>query len=763
MGRARCRVADQDRPRADVLNGYQPCFADLAAAGLASGDVAYTVREGPVAGRISAGIEPPPADGSEMIMLIAGPMPGEYHLDAIRLADGVLIATQRFRVAGTWPDPDNGPPVVVADEHQPYSLINWGGTGALATNYIRKAPPVWRVMVVLVSTKDRRWNGLDAAASSEWQDRLLGNDSVRRYYEEVSAFKPGVYGMTVTLVSGGVLGPIDLPYSWAELYEKRVPPSPEIDPGWLTNKDGANAMAAATSDFLARRADGKKLLAETDSVAFIVRSGSDGPKPIAPGVDPIPTMFNWGHAKSADFWIFEGLGTKPVPKPAALLADTSPPSVTDNPTHVLIHEIGHNLGMADLYDRGKEFGAEIDARHPFGLDLMATTSNVPWLSLGHLVGLGWIQDNWVRNFDFRKVELGDSLVLQSVESVNGKLPPFGNVAGVEIKIDDGWSYLFEYRRRRPGQVGDQRLEDAAGAGHDKLIVGMDMRLAGIPAPPGQTQPPRPPIIALGTDAEGDGPMLVTNGQNYLDNDTTNPDRMFDFSLTLDDLEDPLPESARVTVSYVGARRVQLWIAPGGSRGNFKSADIRIANPNTDREFVVKGATNKIKITVHNAGVIPATNVRIHVAWLPYTVSAGPWVPLPDPLPFVVPAKGQTEVTVDWPVPLLVPVGNEQAHHFCVGVRIDGFTSALHPENTEVVLSDNWAQSNFADESVDFGSPSTRKRTVVTVSNPLPTAHVYEVEANQDTAWYRVYVGNSLVAVGPRRDPRSRGRLRKSRR
>ena len=70
------------------------------------------------------------------------------------------------------------------------------------------------------------------------------------------------------------------------------------------------------------------------------------------------------------------------------MADVSPATSTaGDQTHILIHELGHNLGMADLYDASQGFPAEINARHPFALDLMATTGNVPRLSLGHLVGL----------------------------------------------------------------------------------------------------------------------------------------------------------------------------------------------------------------------------------------------------------------------------------------------------------------------------------------------------------------------------------------
>ena len=205
-----------------AISGYRRLYADPAAAGLRPGDLRYSVREGPTAGSISAGVEPAPSDGTEMIMLLAGPVPGEYHLNATRVADGRVVASRRYRVTGTWPDPDVGPPVVAQCEQRPYHLMSWGGSGALAgTNigqYIKKTPNEWRVLVLLVSTTDRRWGGLEAAAKQEWRDRLLGGPvSARRYYEEVSGYLPGAHGMTVSLVGGDVLGPIDLPYGWGDL------------------------------------------------------------------------------------------------------------------------------------------------------------------------------------------------------------------------------------------------------------------------------------------------------------------------------------------------------------------------------------------------------------------------------------------------------------------------------------------------------------------------------------------------------------------
>lgn len=64
----------------------------------------YAVRERVDGGQISVGLEPPPADGTERVMLLSGTRPGEYHLEATRTADGTLLTIRRFRVTALWPD-----------------------------------------------------------------------------------------------------------------------------------------------------------------------------------------------------------------------------------------------------------------------------------------------------------------------------------------------------------------------------------------------------------------------------------------------------------------------------------------------------------------------------------------------------------------------------------------------------------------------------------------------------------------------------------
>lgn len=172
------------------------------------------------------------------------------------------------------------------------------------------------------------------------------------------------------------------------------------------------------------------------------------------------------------------------------------------------------------------------------------------------------------------------------------------------------------RREQPGQIGDQKLEDTGGA--DPFVLGTDLRVSG-----GESA--RPPILFLPADVDGDRPVLDTNGGNYRESDTTNPDRMHDFTLTVKQVSAPDMNSANIDVTYVAAHRPQLQVRPAPGRGNFKSPDIELIGPfGPFVSGVLKGMPNVIKVTVHNLGSLAATQVQVQVKWVPFTVSAGDW-------------------------------------------------------------------------------------------------------------------------------------------
>jgi hypothetical protein len=130
------------------------------------------------------------------------------------------------------------------------------------------------------------------------------------------------------------------------------------------------------------------------------------------------------------------------------------------------------------------------------------------------------------------------------------------------------------------------------------------------------------------------------------------------------------------------------------------------------------------------------------------LTPGTWRNLADPPPFNVPATGLTSLVVPWIIPPSVKVGDVEAEHFCVRVEIERYRDPAHPDQEEIVVFDNWAQSNFDSKGIGFGSPSDRIATVATATNVLGRPATYLFSAEQTTAWYRVFLGHAWLQLQP---------------
>jgi hypothetical protein len=128
------------------------------------------------------------------------------------------------------------------------------------------------------------------------------------------------------------------------------------------------------------------------------------------------------------------------------------------------------------------------------------------------------------------------------------------------------------------------------------------------------------------------------------------------------------------------------------------------------------------------------------------VAPGKWNDLPDPAPFTVPASSLTSLVIPWNVPSSIKVGGVEAEHFCVRVEVDRYRDPAHPEHEEIVVFDNWAQSNFDTNMIGFGSPSDRVVTATTASNALQRTATYLFGADQSSAWYRIYLGHAWLRL-----------------
>ena len=333
---------------------------------------------------------------------------------------------------------------------------------------------------------------------------------------------------------------------------------------------------------------------------------------------------------------------------------------------------------------------------------------------------------------------GGTVVLRAAGALTRDGAPAGEAAGIEVPVDDQRSYVFEYRRQAATTVGDKHLDRLTGEPGLALVLGTDVT-------PSTESPKRPPILLLPVDGDGDGPVLDVAGDDFEDSDVTDKLRMWDFRVSLDSIDAADPNRARVTVHYVGAHRPQLMLHPAPGGTDFKSRDIALRNP-FGEEFVVPGSPHTIRLTIHNTGTLAATDVITHVQWLPFTTAPGSWNPLPEPEEIaLIPAKDKVTIEIPWTPPNMklkgVPV-----EHFCVNARIDRFRNPLNPDEDEIVVADNWAQSNFTTESVANGSPSDRVRTVMGFENTLERESTHFFGIRQTRNVFRVYVGHAWLAL-----------------
>jgi len=739
---------------------WTPVTVDYGAIGLTAEDVEWYWDDNPADECLSvAGAEP--GSGAWEHRVLGGPIAGERVLVAVHRASGDVLATRRFRILAAWPDTEVGPPQVISGQRQVYAKGGWGG-GPGAPQNIRKhpAPEEFRIAVAMFRCKGSKSAiSMNSTAADTRRDELTQHivrttgDSVDRWFREVSfADTPGTgsgpKGTRVRLLRDTVIGPIDVPYSFAELF---APGNAADEFGsWDPLPDTWDRLGGTFSSFVRDNpvvlpgGASRHVMDMADAVVFTILPGSDQPEEVAG--TKIGAQWTWAYASDAQVYWKPSDGSttftrKPaVCMPAAISSGHATPWAEKEYVTTIVHELGHTLGMPDLYE-GPGYPAEIGGRYMGTWEMMAADVPMPQLSLPHRMRLGWIDPSWVEVCDFSKNPATREVTLQALESLARTGPGSGRKAGVEIRLRDGWNYYFEHRRDQAGQIGDQRLPADAVLGTDVFQAQADDMA-------------RPLILLLPDDADGDGSVLVSATRDYEESDVTNPDRMNDFRLTR--LAAPLGADAndvRVRVEYVGAHRAELQITPARGNGEWKSPDIDIDGP-SGPNVVVKGQKHRIRIRVRNAGTKAAASVTLRVGWLPFTTTPGSWSAITPPAPKAIAAKSSAIFDVEWEVPASVTIPDAAgtpiaAEHFCVRVDVDRYVDPLDPNGDEIVVHNNWAQSNFNTAMTRQSSPSSRDTTAVTSSNPFPTRalqrHVVEQTGEQfrlflDEGWRQVDAG-----------------------
>lgn len=656
------------------------------------------------------------------VMLLAGSEPGKFALRAIERATATVLAEAAFDVTTEWADENNGAAVQFVGESRWFSTgAAWGGGTAGPQNTdVFPASGSRRVAVALVDTTSARYPG-DAPTlggiRTEWQTEFLGVTDpdgivrgVRQYFQETS------YGRyDVSLVGGSVAGPVQLPGSFTDYYTWNTDRSV-----WWANGNLFQACVTATQGIID--------FDQVDTLVCVMRT--------VPATAAVAARFAWPVAGGGTFTYRRPGASSNSSRAFPCLTmpdDWEARDTSGRRTHeTLAHEIGHNLGMGDLYMNVPGFDPQIQARAVGGWDLMDSENPLPAVSLAHRLMLGWVRPAWIRSFDFRASGAVDQPVtLHAMELLGMGGPPAGRAAGIEVRRADGWNYYFEYRSGQVSQISDRALPT------DRRVLGTD-----VVSPTFTVPQSRRTIIMLPNDPDGDGPVLGT-GNDYEETDVSGPANFqFDVISTASD-------SAQVRVRYGAGGHPDPSIRPWPGGDVWQSPDIVVSNARstTRAEWLNTpwaGQLNTITARVTNRGNFVATNVTVNFYVKDFTLgdAAETWLGRDVR---TIAAGAVTDFSTTWTPPANTP---ENGAHYCVVVRIPLYQDPGNPAVVELTELNNLAQSNYTRFISSTASPARRVMFTITASNPYSERTRVFVVAQQSSGWYRTYLEHAWLWLDP---------------
>ncbi len=583
----------------------------------------------------------------------------------------------------------------------------------------------WRVLAVLVDTGDATWPTTATAtnpaptvatAQAQWRNVFVGPGGLDAYYREISANRLGI-----SLVSGGVLGPVSLGGKWADWHVMTAA-------GWdikdeVVTRAVTALQGAAGVDWT-----------QVDAVFVIMRSAG--------------ANFAWPYAKER---VINAKVKAPDGKDHDIkLARVGMPhdqvtAVGFTDVEVSAHELGHTIELDDQY-MSSGFSNAMAARALGRRELMANEAGLPHLSARHKLLLGFLDPGHVRSFT---LGFAESNVPVDLVPVSSGLPPTNRFSAVELRIAPGLSWFFELRQPDPARLGDNDATTFAVGGE---IVGYDT--VAYRKPPVVAEKRRQ-IILLLDDGDGQGPIL-TVAEDYESLDAVDPANIQRFSLEVVSITPGLAR-VRVNVGRVDQPDPAL-VNNNGAKGDYKSPDIEIRTPLSDvsplfLNMPILDLPNRVVARVRNHGGLPAPDVSVRFAVLPVSTDdaeSARWQPLPGvdaagaAVPNVVhdvPAGGApVEFQVEW-------TPTENRHH-CVQARIDRYVRVPGAAADEPDVDNNLAQSNYFWFFSKPASPASRESSLIDVHNPTDREVDAWIELVQDSARYRSYVDHRWLRLAP---------------
>ncbi len=716
-------TVDNEKP---FIGSYERVGIDLGTTGYSFDDLEFTLPDGDAAGAVSLCRDD--LSGANEVMLLVGYEPGPHKLVATHSPTGTEAAVLEFTVVDEWPTPGESPAHWCAGPVGTFQTgYTWGGGPSTPQNVdVLPQSGTRQVAILMVDVSDTRYPTGAAYTTTRdgWRDSTVGGtDSARLFFEEVS------YGnFSLALASAEPLL-VNLAASWSTSFTTMSSP-------WPSNSfKPANklAFAQACVSNAAAQTDGagNPLIdfSGVGSLILVIRSE---------GTSASDDFF-WPQAWGGNFTIPGGsvnLNVLGMPDDWQEVRDTR------TRTETLSHELGHNLGYPDLYTNvaSWNYSADVQSRDVTNLDLMSTEQQLPAMTIAQRMESGWVRPAWVRTFDFSTstIPLSQTVTLHAVED---GAPPAGELAGIEVRIADGWNYYFEYRRTQAGQIADQQLGSDSSTG-DGVVVGTDVGSLDFSFPI-----KRPQIIRLRPDADGEKSFFDA-GEDYTETDTSSM-AVADFAMTVLSTSG---DTAQVRIEYGTNGRPDLVIRPWPGGNDWQSPDIEVRNARSTADPAQwanvpwEGHTNTVVATYRNRGPVTCRNVTVDFYIKDFTVSNPAEVWLGRDTKDVPPESTTptVEFTTEW-------LPGSQGHR-CVVARTPLFLdTSVTPTLVEMSDANNMAQSNYSRYISASASPARRVRSTVALHNPFPERALMYVMPQLTggmARYYRLYLEHQALTLDP---------------
>ncbi len=688
-----------------------------ASIGPAFDDLEFVVVEGPPGGLVSMSRDDDFDPLRPDVMLLAGYLPGKYHLEAREKQAGAphIWARGEFTITDLWTDTKRGPSLWVEGPIEAAwpSQKAWGGGPNQPQNMdVHPASGTRHLAVVILDTKTERFaQGDGAKAKKKWKEIAIDGVtsgslklSSKAYFEEVA------YGAGKFSLSADIAGPYQLSQKFDEYLKIWVDDKAGKLDCYETN--GTSAQTCATA------ADAGIDFKKADSLVCVTKSVTG----------QTPRLMHWPEGWAATIKSKETPGGKKVNVVGMPINwESFDPKGRSGPD-TLTHELGHNLGLVDQYFKS-EYAAKYKSRVVDAWDLMGFEKGLPHLTIAERMMLGWVRPNQIKlyNVAYMNREFTETVTLHPIDKGS---PPAARYLGVEIRRSEGWNYYCEYRHRSANQIGNRSLPT-----NDRVFC------TDVMSKPTD----RPEILKL--PALGAGPVLG-QGAKYQETDSSDSN----IKLTIEVTKIVTGDRAELKIEKKGpVGRPDLYIRPwpAGPGRRWQSPDIEVKNERSKADkkwFNVPwvGHKNTIVATVGNSGPETAKDVEVVFYEAKSFVGKPKTRKKLGSRKGTVPKFGKKTFEAPW-APTEMPGKN---WHYCIEVEIPHY-KGMTPANEKIedlTDSNNKAQSNYSRLISKQGSPPSRRIMWVEVANPFSEpARVY-VDVAQSEFEYRTYVENTFLQL-----------------